>query len=213
MYLSITIDKIVELSSFDDKYLSTHRGYNPVPSLNISKGFSFPSYFSILTLERVTVNFFLQTVFLKSLNNKKRRCNSDELRKSPKPRFEPWSVLSILQSSLTLLASPALVINNLSASAGDTRDMGLIPGERPGNWVEEENPMDRGDWWATVQRVTKSKTWLKWLSTHKGTEAISCWHINIQWILQFNSNKSKLCLLPVDNFCLFTMWSRAILCK
>ena len=70
-----------------------------------------------------------------------------------------------------------------------------ISGERHGNplqWVEEENPMDRGDWWDTVQIVAKSKTWLKWLSMHKGTEAISCWHINIQWILQFNSNKSKL---------------------
>ena len=24
-----------------------------------------------------------------------------------------------------------------------------------------ENPMDRGAWWATVHRVTKSQTWLK----------------------------------------------------
>ena len=28
-----------------------------------------------------------------------------------------------------------------------------------------ENPMDRGAWWATVQRVTKSWTWLMQLST------------------------------------------------
>ena len=28
-----------------------------------------------------------------------------------------------------------------------------------------ESPMDRGAWWATVHRVTKSRTWLKWLST------------------------------------------------
>ena len=27
-----------------------------------------------------------------------------------------------------------------------------------------ENSMDRGSWWATVHRVTKSQTWLKWLS-------------------------------------------------
>ena len=26
--------------------------------------------------------------------------------------------------------------------------------------------MDRGAWWATVHGVTKSQTWLKWLSTH-----------------------------------------------
>ena len=29
-----------------------------------------------------------------------------------------------------------------------------------------ENPMDRGAWWATVHGVTKSQTWLKWLSMH-----------------------------------------------
>ena len=29
-----------------------------------------------------------------------------------------------------------------------------------------ENPMDREAWWATVHRVAKSQTWLKWLSMH-----------------------------------------------
>ena len=29
-----------------------------------------------------------------------------------------------------------------------------------------ENPRDKGAWWATVHGVTKSRTWLKWLSTH-----------------------------------------------
>ena len=29
-----------------------------------------------------------------------------------------------------------------------------------------ENPMDRGAWRATVHRVTKSQTWLNWLSIH-----------------------------------------------
>ena len=29
-----------------------------------------------------------------------------------------------------------------------------------------ENPMDKGTWQATVHRVTKSGTWLKWLSMH-----------------------------------------------
>ena len=32
-----------------------------------------------------------------------------------------------------------------------------------------ENSMDRGAWWATVHRVAKSWTWLKWLSTHART--------------------------------------------
>ena len=29
-----------------------------------------------------------------------------------------------------------------------------------------ENPMARGAWWATVHRVAKSQTWLKWLGMH-----------------------------------------------
>ena len=33
-----------------------------------------------------------------------------------------------------------------------------------------ENPMDRGAWWATVLRIAKSLTQLKWLnSTHSRT--------------------------------------------
>ena len=32
-----------------------------------------------------------------------------------------------------------------------------------------ENPMDRGAWWATVHRVTKSWAGLKWLSMHVGS--------------------------------------------
>ena len=30
-------------------------------------------------------------------------------------------------------------------------------------------PMNRGAWWATVHRITKSRTWLKWLSMHTRT--------------------------------------------
>ena len=59
----------------------------------------------------------------------------------------------------------ALVLKNLPASAGNVRDLGLIPGlgrspgEGNGNPLQYsclENPMDKGDWQATVQRVTKS---------------------------------------------------------
>ena len=32
-----------------------------------------------------------------------------------------------------------------------------------------ENPTDRGAWWAIVHGVTKSWTWLKWLSAHAPT--------------------------------------------
>ena len=60
-----------------------------------------------------------------------------------------------------------LVVKNLSANAGDVRDMGSIPrlgrspGEGNGNPLQYsclENPMDRGAWWAMVCRVTKSWT-------------------------------------------------------
>ena len=55
------------------------------------------------------------------------------------------------------------------ANAGDTRDMGSIPGlggspgGGNGNPVQNsclKNPMDRGAWWAAVQRVEKSWTHL-----------------------------------------------------
>ena len=68
-----------------------------------------------------------------------------------------------------------LVVNNPPANAGDARDMGLIPasgrslGEGHGNLFQYsylENPMDRGAWRATVHRIIKSWTWLKWLSKH-----------------------------------------------
>ena len=59
----------------------------------------------------------------------------------------------------------ALVVKNPPANAGDTEDVGLIPGSgrspgeadsNPLQYYCLENPMDRGAWWATVyggQRV------------------------------------------------------------
>ena len=68
-----------------------------------------------------------------------------------------------------------LLVKNPSASAGDLRDLDLIPGlgRAPGGghgsplWYScLETPMVRGAWWATVRRVAKSRTRLKWLSMH-----------------------------------------------
>ena len=56
-----------------------------------------------------------------------------------------------------------------TCSAGDEETRGKTPWRRHGNPLQYsclENPMDRGAWWATVQRLTKSWTRLKWLSTH-----------------------------------------------
>ena len=61
----------------------------------------------------------------------------------------------------------ALVVKNLPANAGATGAVGLMvglgrsPGAGNGNPPQYsclENPMDRGAWWATVQRVAKSWT-------------------------------------------------------
>ena len=70
----------------------------------------------------------------------------------------------------------ALMVKNLpaNANAGALRDTcsmpgwGRSPGEGNGNPLQcscLENAMDRGAWQATVHRVTKSWTRLKWLST------------------------------------------------
>ena len=68
-----------------------------------------------------------------------------------------------------------LVIKNSFYNVEDVRDMGLIAGLgraprgghcNPLQYLCLENPMDRGAWWATVHRVTKSWTRLKQLSMH-----------------------------------------------
>ena len=59
------------------------------------------------------------------------------------------------------------MIKNPPANAGDIRDMGSVsglersPGGGHGNPLQYSclgNHMDRGAWWATVHRVTKSGT-------------------------------------------------------
>ena len=75
-----------------------------------------------------------------------------------------------------------LVIKNLLANAGDTRDVGFIPGsERSpggghGNPLQYsclENTMDRGAWWATVYGIaelgTAEVTW------HACTYSVCVW--------------------------------------
>ena len=69
-----------------------------------------------------------------------------------------------------------LVVKNQPASAGDIRDVGLIPGSgrfpggRNGNQVQYsclENSMDRGAWWATVHGVGKmGPDWAHTVSVH-----------------------------------------------
>ena len=62
------------------------------------------------------------------------------------------------------------MVKNLPANEGDVRALSSIPGSQRfpkgghGNLHQYsclENPMDRGDWWATVHEVAKSLTQLK----------------------------------------------------
>ena len=56
------------------------------------------------------------------------------------------------------------MIKNLPAKAGDKSsvpELGRSPGEVNDNPLQcsgQGNPMDRGDWWAIVHGVTKSRT-------------------------------------------------------
>ena len=63
-----------------------------------------------------------------------------------------------------------LVVKNPSASAGDIRDTGSVPGSgrSPGGGHGDPlqysclgNPMDRGAWWVIVHRVSKGQILLK----------------------------------------------------
>ena len=73
----------------------------------------------------------------------------------------------VLLSAFYLVGFPGG--SEVKVSACNVGDLGLIlgsgrsPGEGNGNPLQYsclENPMDRGAWWATVHRVTKSWTQL-----------------------------------------------------
>ena len=99
----------------------------------------------------------------------------------------------------------ALVVKNLLTDTGSRKRhrfnlwVGKIPGEGHGNplqysWLE--NPMDRGDWRATVHGVAKSQTWLKWLSMHTHTHAPKwCW--GPQEIVRWASSLNKCDLVQI----------------
>ena len=64
-----------------------------------------------------------------------------------------------------LASQVALVVKNPPVNAEDVRDLGLIPGSgrssggghgNPLQYSCQEDPMDRGAWWATVHGVAES---------------------------------------------------------
>ena len=92
------------------------------------------------------------------------------------------------------------MVKNVFISAGDVRDSGSIPrsGRSPGEGNSKllqysclENPMDRGGWWAIVNRVTRSQTQLKQLNTCIHTQTHK--HTDTHNILLLISQNLKHC--------------------
>ena len=92
--------------------------------------------------------------------------------------------------------------------AGSSPCLGRCPGEGNGNPLLTRktftfcgnvsrsclgNPMDRGAWWATVHRVTKSRTQLKGLSTHARTcpTLVTPWTVACQAPLSMGFTKQE----------------------
>ena len=75
------------------------------------------------------------------------------------------SCLMVLEGLYWILFQVALVVKNPAASAGDIRDLSLIPGlgrslggghGNPLQYSYLGNPMDRGAWWTIVHGVSES---------------------------------------------------------
>ena len=95
----------------------------------------------------------------------------------------------------------ALVLKKRPANAGDVRDPDLLPGSGRSPWKGTGNPlqyscledlMDRDDWWTTVHRVSKSRTWLKQLS-------MRAW---VDWGWKEGETRVVFPLPPCINHCL-----------
>ena len=91
------------------------------------------------------------------------------------------------------------------ANAGDLRHAGSIPGwgrcpegghSNPLQYSCLENPMDRGTWWATVHRVSKSQTWLKWLSMHRMRQTTK-YQVFFHIFLVFSDSSPACMLFPL----------------
>ena len=99
--------------------------------------------------------------------------NTEGLINSWKKRW--FSSLTEKQKSLGLEISLTNYGRKWACNSGDTSlNLALedSPGGGHGSPLQDsclENPIDRGAWQATVHRVAKSGTWLKWLSMHAGT--------------------------------------------
>ena len=104
----------------------------------------------------------------------------------------------------------ALEVKSPSASAGDIRNAGSVPGlgrspaeghSNPLQYSSLENSMDRGAWQATVYRVAKSQTRMKWLNTHTHTHIHWCFRYLFMFLnvsLDFSHWKDPLVMYGTD---------------
>ena len=93
-----------------------------------------------------------------------------------------------------------LPIHEIVTDVGSIRGSGRSPGGGHGNPLQYsclENPKDRGAWWVTVHRVTKSQTQLKGLSMqHTSILSIFCYNFSANFRLQTDV-KVIICILKV----------------
>ena len=78
-------------------------------------------------------------------------------------------LLSFRASQMAQQIKNPPAMQEMQADMGSIPGWGRFPGEEHGEpllYSCLENPMDRGAWWVTVHRVTKSQTQIKWLSAH-----------------------------------------------
>ena len=101
-------------------------------------------------------------------------------------------------------------------------DLGLIPGsgrspeEENGNPLQYsclENPMDRGAWWATVHRVTKSRTWLSDFNSLHFTKSNDWYRVGkaLGWWRQRLRHHTLRRLQGNIFSCLFEFWLAQVL--
>ena len=95
----------------------------------------------------------------------------------------------------------ALVIKNLPANAGDTRDVSLIPGlgRSPGVGNDNrpqysclENSMDRGAYRAMSYEITKNQTSLSLSLTHRHTHTHTHTHTQTQLLKKARNSEKSL---------------------
>ena len=112
-----------------------------------------------------------------------------------------WSIHKANKPNLLLPASPGMILLCYYVKAGGASGKepacqyrrqkrcvwwGKIPEGGYGNPLQYsclKNPMDRGAWWATVHKIAKSQTWLKWPNTHtcEGALPTTCWWRGKTW--------------------------------